>query len=363
MRPETGGSVLHAGGRPSAGRLHPVHDPARTVNECRLGRSGASRRADQRTGSQPDDQNSAGRPSSGPDRQPERDASKCTLANSSTRPSKRGKFVPTCSADTRVGTEEVTVVTNRDEIPLELAPSAAGSPGPKGFVVPPTSGSHRKSPSTTLRRKKANRRCSASSSPAKSRCSSKPKSPGRATSMSRFTIELPNTASEPGLSTLISRLINNGASTGNGTYINNPTTCFNPAEWPRTPLLDLVPGRVVWGAEPDLPARLHARSRRRSPKTPAPAANWSSRPVATTVPFTPGLNVNAGTGRGRLARAGDRRDDAQISDRRRKRSAGVAPPQSGRGAARRDGPQPVRLGRPRRMHRRPVQEGQPDLRQ
>lgn len=43
-----------------------------------------------------------------------------------------------------------------------------------------------------------------------------------------FTIELPK--SEPPLETLISRLVNFGAATGDGTYISNPTTCFNPTE-------------------------------------------------------------------------------------------------------------------------------------
>ncbi|HYJ22627.1 MAG TPA: hypothetical protein VEW07_11475, partial [Solirubrobacterales bacterium] len=42
-----------------------------------------------------------------------------------------------------------------------------------------------------------------------------------------FTINLPNTAEATGLSTLISRLVNFGRS-GDGTYITNPTTCFNP---------------------------------------------------------------------------------------------------------------------------------------
>ena len=44
-----------------------------------------------------------------------------------------------------------------------------------------------------------------------------------------FTIKLPFTAEISGLSTLISRLITSGRS-GNGTYLTNPTTCFDPNE-------------------------------------------------------------------------------------------------------------------------------------
>jgi hypothetical protein len=44
-----------------------------------------------------------------------------------------------------------------------------------------------------------------------------------------FTIRLPQ-SKVPGLSTLISRLVSFGQATGNGTYITNPTTCFDPEE-------------------------------------------------------------------------------------------------------------------------------------
>ena len=43
-----------------------------------------------------------------------------------------------------------------------------------------------------------------------------------------FTIHAP--APAPPLATLVSRLINNGKTAGNGTYITNPTTCFDPEE-------------------------------------------------------------------------------------------------------------------------------------
>jgi hypothetical protein len=53
-----------------------------------------------------------------------------------------------------------------------------------------------------------------------------------------FTIRLPK--AEPPFTTLQSRLVNfgkeagnlEGATSGNGTYINTPTTCFAPSEWP-----------------------------------------------------------------------------------------------------------------------------------
>jgi hypothetical protein len=45
-----------------------------------------------------------------------------------------------------------------------------------------------------------------------------------------FTIHIPAKAEGTGLQTLISRLVNFGQATGNGTYLTNPTTCFDPEE-------------------------------------------------------------------------------------------------------------------------------------
>jgi hypothetical protein len=48
-----------------------------------------------------------------------------------------------------------------------------------------------------------------------------------------FTIHIPAEATAPGVprvQTLISRLVNFGQATGNGTYLTNPTTCFDPEE-------------------------------------------------------------------------------------------------------------------------------------
>jgi hypothetical protein len=152
-----------------------------------------------------------------------------------------GKFVnvPACAKGSRVGTEEVTlVVTVGGVVPAPSPPFPAANTLPKGAVVPPSTASGTKVPVYNLE--------------------PKPGEPARfgfvvagsqvvylETDVSwesdyheAFTIRL-NKANPP-FQTLRSRLVNfgrdagnlEGAEAGNGTYITNPTTCFDPAEWP-----------------------------------------------------------------------------------------------------------------------------------
>lgn len=152
-----------------------------------------------------------------------------------------GKFVnvPACDKGSRVGTEEVTlVVTLGGVVPAPSPPFPAANTLPKGAVVPPSAASGTKVPVYNLE--------------------PKPGEPARfgfvvagsqvvylETDVSwesdyheAFTIRLPK--SNPPFQTLQSRLVNfgrdagnlDGAKAGNGTYITNPTTCFDPTEWP-----------------------------------------------------------------------------------------------------------------------------------
>jgi hypothetical protein len=109
-----------------------------------------------------------------------------------------------------------------------------------------------------------------------------------------FTIHLHEPA--PPFVTLVSRLVNFGAVTGNGTYINNPTTCFDPNTYSH---LYSTWFRAESYSEPN-PSFPNGT-------TPFEAKVESTNEAATEgelvqqtgcdkVPFTPGIEVDAGTG-------------------------------------------------------------------
>ena len=132
-----------------------------------------------------------------------------------------GALVPTCDPSTKVGKEKITLVTNKNEV--EIAP---GFKPPTGFVIPPT---------PELTEVDVYNLEPEEGEPAKFGFIVRKAIPIYLETEvawendyhESFTIKLPNTAEATGLSTLISRLVNFGRS-GDGTYITNPTTCFDP---------------------------------------------------------------------------------------------------------------------------------------
>jgi hypothetical protein len=104
-----------------------------------------------------------------------------------------------------------------------------------------------------------------------------------------FTIHLP--ASEPPLATLISRLVNFGQ-TGDGTYIANPTTCFDPHEAAFEHLYS------TW-----FRAESHGQPNRAFPvgstaveaKVEDSTGELNQQEGCDTVPFNPGVDVEPGT--------------------------------------------------------------------
>lgn len=132
-----------------------------------------------------------------------------------------GALVPTCDPESKVGKEKITLVTNKDEV--EIAP---GFKAPKGFVIPPQ---------PELTEVDVYNLEPEEGEPAKFGFIVRKAIPifletevaWENDFHESFTIKLPNTAEATGLSTLISRLVNFGRS-GDGTYITNPTTCFDP---------------------------------------------------------------------------------------------------------------------------------------
>ncbi len=137
-------------------------------------------------------------------------------------------IVPACDAEkTQVGEELVTLVTNKAGVEVP----GVGTIPIAGCVIPPTPGAT-KVPVYNLEPDPGE--------PAKFGFVINAKVPvyletevaWESDYHESFTIKLPNTAELTGLSTLISRLVNFGDKTGDGTYITNPTTCFDPNEAP-----------------------------------------------------------------------------------------------------------------------------------
>lgn len=153
---------------------------------------------------------------------PEATASRCPIASFLNKVGEN--YVPTCAEETKVGEDRVTLATNKDEV--EIAPATKV---PKGFVIPPIPGGTQV-PLYNLE--------PAPGEPAKLGFIINGKVPifletevaWETDFHESFRIKLLNTAEASGLSTLISRLMSFGSTAGNGTYLTNPTTCYDPNE-------------------------------------------------------------------------------------------------------------------------------------
>ena len=156
---------------------------------------------------------------------PNATASKCSLAEFLNSPSE-GVYVPACSEATKVGEEELTLVTNAEGVEIEEV-----GPVPKGFVIPPTEGLT-KIPVYNLQPKPGEPALFGFVAAAKEPVFLETDVAWESDFHEAFTIRLHNSSEAPGLATMISRLINFGAASGDGTYINTPTTCFEPNESP-----------------------------------------------------------------------------------------------------------------------------------
>jgi hypothetical protein len=132
-------------------------------------------------------------------------------------------IVPNCP-ESKVGEEEVTVITTLGKV-IEAAP---GVFLPAGAIIPPSEAAGTKVNVYNLEPNKGEPALFGFVVAGKEVVFLKTSVSWESDFHEAFTIELPE--SSPPLETLISRLVNFGATTGNGTYINNPTTCFNPAE-------------------------------------------------------------------------------------------------------------------------------------
>jgi hypothetical protein len=108
-----------------------------------------------------------------------------------------------------------------------------------------------------------------------------------------FTIHLKEPS--PPFDTLVSRLVNFGALTGNGTYINNPTTCFDPnsngrlySTWFRAESYGHPDSNFPFGTTP-------FEAKVESTNEAATEGHLVQQTGCANVPFNPGLEVDAGT--------------------------------------------------------------------
>lgn len=153
-------------------------------------------------------------------------APRCSLADFEREVEVAGeeKIVPACEEAEQVGVEEVTLVTNAPgvEVPgVGVIPIA-------GFVIQPTPGVS-KVPVYNLEPKAGEPALFGFVIAGEEKVFIETEVAWESDYHESLTIRPPN-AEVPGLSTLNSRLVNVGTTTGDGTFINNPTTCFNPNE-------------------------------------------------------------------------------------------------------------------------------------
>ncbi len=104
-----------------------------------------------------------------------------------------------------------------------------------------------------------------------------------------FSIKIP--APSPGTLTWKSRLVQNGRA-GNGTFITNPTTCFNPAEWPH---LYSTWARAISAEEEAGPNTFPGGFEAFEAKVEDSAGNLIQQTGCDTVPFDPSVSMEAGT--------------------------------------------------------------------
>src|SRR5215207_1429626 len=217
---------------------------------------------------------------------PEATPSRCPLATFLNSPAP-GTFEPACAADTKVGVEKVTLVTNKENV--EVAPGFIVPV--KGFVIPPTAGNTEVDVYNIVPKE---------GEPAKFGFVIGKRAPIFLETQvawendfhESFTIKLPNTAELTGLSTLISRLVNFGDKTGDGTYITNPTTCFDPNETQYEHLYSTWFRAESYGEpNPSFPEG----STPFEAKLPLEGGKRIMQEGCETIPFDPSIQVNPGT--------------------------------------------------------------------
>jgi hypothetical protein len=217
---------------------------------------------------------------------PESTATKCTLAEL-TRTIPNVGIIPACPASSVVGVEEVTLVADADG--TEVQP---GVLVPKGFIVPPIPANP---PTPAISKVPVFNLVPDAGEPAlfgfvvglKEVVLLRTEVSWESDFHESFTIE-GEPSDVPGLTTLISRLINFGADTGDGTYLTLPTTCFDP-EAPEFAHLYSTWFRAHSFGDPD-PAFPNG-----STPVEAKIPPGAKSEGCDAVPFDPSISMNPGT--------------------------------------------------------------------
>jgi hypothetical protein len=212
---------------------------------------------------------------------------RCSLAEFLNEPS-AGTFAPTCDASTKVGEEQASLVTNAANVTL---PPPIGLLPNKGSRIPLVPGLTQV-PVYNLQPKPGEPALFGFVIAGKEPVFLETEVAWESDFHESFTIQQPNTAATPGLNTLISRLINFGDTPGDGTYINKPTTCFDPSESANAHLYSTW-FRAQSYEEPD--ANFPNGSTPVENKIKDSSGNFLPQEGCDEVPFDPGLNVDPGT--------------------------------------------------------------------
>jgi len=154
---------------------------------------------------------------------PEATGAKCTLQQFLNQPAP-GTFVPTCAPNTQTGEEQANLVTNEPNV--EFPPDSGNIIPNTGSRIPLVPGVF-KVPVFNLVPAPGEPALFGFVIAAKEPVFLRTEVSWESDFHESFTVTFP-VESDAGLQTLISRLVNFGES-GNGTFITNPTTCFNPA--------------------------------------------------------------------------------------------------------------------------------------
>jgi hypothetical protein len=218
---------------------------------------------------------------------------KCSLAEFE---NKVGEFtVPTCGEGSIVGREEITLVTTVPGVPAPSPPFPSGNTLPKGFIIPPSEASGTKVPVYNLQPKPGEPALFGFVAAGKEVVFLETEVSWQNDFHESFTIRLPK--QEPPFATLVSRLVNFGQEAGNqglvkegnGTYINNPTTCFDPGQFPN--LYSTWFRAHSYGEEnPNFPFG----STPFEAKVESSTGQLIQQEGCDTVPFKPGVEVEPG---------------------------------------------------------------------
>ncbi|MGN6215676.1 MAG: hypothetical protein ACTHN7_01790 [Solirubrobacterales bacterium] len=192
---------------------------------------------------------------------------------------------PLCTPATKVGEEEVTLVTDEENFPF---------PGtPRGFLIPPTAENGTKVAVYNLQPNPGEPALFGFVVGGEEEVFLETEVAWESDFHESFTIKLPPSGRAPAakpLATLISRLINFGATTGDGTYINNPTTCFDPSQFEH---LYSTWFRAESYGEPD--PNFPFGSTPVEAKVESSSGELIQQEGCESVPFEPGLEVEPGT--------------------------------------------------------------------